>query len=543
MASSELEKLLERMRAAGSFEGDLMTMRKMMSRAPAYPKPDDITWEPLDAAGVPAEWVIPDDCAPGRVIVYFHGGGYATGTLESTLAPCAPTSLGQRAPACSRWTTDWRRSILSPRPSTTQSRRTASRSRPASYAEAIALGGDSSGGGLALATLVALRDLGDPMPVTAVCMSPWTDLTLSGASLQANGDADPMVQRCQPSPSWPMPTWARSIRDRRPRPHCSRIWRACRRLLVQVGTGELLRDDATRFAERADAAGVDVTLEMWDDVFHVWQAFADLLPEASGCHRADRCLRRQAAQCRPMTGTKMTPVEQTLPGRSAMNDLLSTARALRPVVEAEADATDRELTMTRPVVEALAESGLNHLQVPKELGGLEADVDTTLDVLEEVAHQDGSIGWTFMANANATAMCSMFDPSVAREMLEGRPEVVCAGQFVSRGKAKRVDGGFEVHGRFQFGSGIARATWIGGGALVLDADGNRELNEAGTPKVLAFVVPCDSVEITGNWDVMGLRGTGSFDYLIPEQVVEAGPRVLDVRCRAALRRGRVPPGR
>ena len=205
-----------------------------------------------------------------------------------------------------------------------------------------------------------------------------------------------------------------------------------------------------------------------------------------------------------------------------MNDLLSTARSLRPLVEAEADATDRELTMTSPVIEAFAESGLNHLQVPKELGGLEADVDTTLDVLEELAHQDGSIGWVFMANANATAMCSMFDPDVARQMLEGRPEVVCAGQFVSRGKAQRADGGFQVHGRFQFGSGIARATWVGGGALVRDADGNPERNDAGMPKVLAFVVPSDSVEITGNWDVMGLRGTGSFDYSIPEQFVEDG---------------------
>ena len=127
-----------------------------------------------------------------------------------------------------------------------------------------------------------------------------------------------------------------------------------------------------------------------------------------------------------------------------------------------------------------------------------------------------------MANANATAMCSMFDPDIARKMLEGRPEVVCAGQFVSRGKARRVDGGFQVHGRFQFGSGIAHATWIGGGALVRDAEGNPERNDAGMPKVLAFVVPSDSVEITGNWDVMGLRGTGSFDYTITEQFVEDG---------------------
>ena len=205
-----------------------------------------------------------------------------------------------------------------------------------------------------------------------------------------------------------------------------------------------------------------------------------------------------------------------------MDDPLTAARALRPLVEAEADETDRALTISGPLIEALTVSGLNHLQVPKELGGLEADIDTTLDVLEELSHQDGSIGWVYMANANATAMCSMLDPDVARPMLEGRPEVVCAGQFVSRGKARRAEGGFEVHGRFQFGSGIARATWIGGGALVRDLDGNPETNEVGLPKVLAFVVPSDRVEITGNWDVMGLRGTGSFDYTIPEQFVEEG---------------------
>ncbi|HKY13531.1 MAG TPA: acyl-CoA dehydrogenase family protein [Microthrixaceae bacterium] len=205
-----------------------------------------------------------------------------------------------------------------------------------------------------------------------------------------------------------------------------------------------------------------------------------------------------------------------------MNRTLSAARSLRGIVEAEADATDRELSMTAEVVEAFARSGLNHLQVPKELGGMEADTDTVLDVLAEIAHQDGSIGWTYMANANATAMCSMFDPDVARGMLDGRPDVVCAGQFVSRGKARRVDGGFQAHGRFQFGSGISRASWVGGGALVRDAEGNAERNDSGMPKVLAFVVPKDTVELTGNWDVMGLRGTGSFDYSISEQFIEEG---------------------
>ena len=223
-----------------------------------------------------------------------------------------------------------------------------------------------------------------------------------------------------------------------------------------------------------------------------------------------------------------------------MIDPLSVAKSLRPLVEAEADATDRELTITKPLIEAFAETGLNHLQVPKQLGGMEADSDTTLDVLEEVAHQDGSVGWTFMANSNATAFCSMFDPEVAHRILAGRPEVVFAGQFVSRGKARRVAGGFQVHGRFQFGSGVAHASWIGGGALVKDADGNPERNAAGMPAVLAFVVPRDTVEFTGNWDVMGLRGTGSFDYTIRDQFIEEGRTFwlfeCEPRCGGAMYR-------
>lgn len=203
-------------------------------------------------------------------------------------------------------------------------------------------------------------------------------------------------------------------------------------------------------------------------------------------------------------------------------DLLSVARGLRPLVEKEAEATDREGTLSARLVEAFAESGLNHLQVPRELGGLEADVDTVLDVLEELASQDGSVGWTFMANANSTAMCAMLDPTIAKEMLSGGSGIVCAGQLASRGKAHRSDGGYQVRGRFQFGSGIAHASWVGGGALILDADGNRELDDAGIPKVLAFFVPKDTVTLTGNWDVLGLRGTGSFDYTIAEQFIEDG---------------------
>ena len=136
--------------------------------------------------------MIPDDCEPGRALVYLHGGGYATGTLESTHALCSHLARATRARLLA---VDYRLAPEHPFPAAVDDAVTAYRfAISAGYApEAIALCGDSSGGGLALATLVGLRELGDPMPATAICMSPWTDLTLSGASLEPNRDADPMV--------------------------------------------------------------------------------------------------------------------------------------------------------------------------------------------------------------------------------------------------------------------------------------------------------------------------------------------------------------
>jgi monoterpene epsilon-lactone hydrolase len=278
MASQELQGLLENIRAAGSFDGDLMALRKMTSRAPAYPKPDDIAWEPVDAAGVPAEWVTPEDCEPGRAIVYFHGGGYSTGTIESARALSSHLARATRARLLA---VNYRLAPEHPFPAAVDDGVAAYRFAlsAGNEPEAVAVCGDSSGGGLALATLIALRDLGDPMPAAGVCFSPWTDLTLSGTSLQANRDSDPMVSA--PTLGLMADAYLGDL-DRRS-PTASPLFAdlaGLPPLLLQVGSSELLFDDTTRFVERAEEAGIDVTLEVWEDVFHVWHAFADLLPEA-----------------------------------------------------------------------------------------------------------------------------------------------------------------------------------------------------------------------------------------------------------------------
>ena len=278
MPSIELQKLVENIRAAGAFDGDLMAMRKMMSRAPAYPQPEDISWEPVDASGVPAEWVIPRDGVPGRAIVYLHGGGYATGTVEGARALTSHLARATRARVLA---VDYRLAPEHPFPAAVDDAVTAYRfAVSAGYApESTAIVGDSSGGGLALGTLIALGALGDPMPATAVCLCPWTDLTLSGPSLQANRDTDPMVSAATLS----LMADAYLGETDRSSPTASPLFAdlaGLPPLLLQVGSGELLLDDSKRFAERAEAAGIEVTLDVWEDTFHVWHSFADLLPEA-----------------------------------------------------------------------------------------------------------------------------------------------------------------------------------------------------------------------------------------------------------------------
>jgi alkylation response protein AidB-like acyl-CoA dehydrogenase len=207
---------------------------------------------------------------------------------------------------------------------------------------------------------------------------------------------------------------------------------------------------------------------------------------------------------------------------TTQHDALRAAKALRPILEAQADATDSELTLTKPCIEALTQANLFHVLVPKDLGGLECDTSTVIDVFEELAHQDGSIGWTHMANASATAYCAFLDPAAAREMVGDQPGSVFAGQFAPRGSARRAPGGFRVSGSYSFGSGSAHASHLGGGGFVLGDNGAPEMLPIGLPAYLCWFARKDTIEMQGGWDVLGLRGTGSFDYTIPEQVIESG---------------------
>ena len=205
----------------------------------------------------------------------------------------------------------------------------------------------------------------------------------------------------------------------------------------------------------------------------------------------------------------------------AATDPLAIARSLAPLVEREAAAAEGEGTLPASLVTAFRDSGLFALQIPRALGGFEADAETSLAVYEEVCRADGSAGWTLLANASTSAFATTYtsDDAVRAMFAHGVP--THAGQFSPRGRAVAVGGGYSVSGRYSFGSGSAHADWVGGGALEM-VDGQPRMLEAGRPAIRVFFVPRDKIEFAGNWDVIGLVGTGSFDYVVPEQFVDAG---------------------
>jgi indole-3-acetate monooxygenase len=206
---------------------------------------------------------------------------------------------------------------------------------------------------------------------------------------------------------------------------------------------------------------------------------------------------------------------------------LAQAQGLADLIGAEADRSERDATLSPAVVEAFHETGLFGLMVPKELGGTEADLPTVVSVYEEVSRADGSAGWTLLANATTSAFAGAYTgPSAVAAMFAGDRIAVAAGQFSPRGTAMRagdrVDDragdDYVVSGRYSFGSGSAHSPWIGGGALEL-RDGEFVPGPSGLPTIRAYFVPRERVEFLDNWDVMGLAGTGSYDYEVPEQAV------------------------
>jgi len=244
----------------------------------AFPTPPEIKVERVSAPVAPAEWLRPPGAVAGRVVLYLHGGGYVIGSPRSHRHLAAAIAAAAQA---SGLLLDYRLAPEHPFPGAVDDATAAYRwllEQGVAPAH-IVIGGDSAGGGLTVATLLALRDAGLPMPTGGVCISPWVDLTFSGASYRTRAAVDPIVTR----PG--IDEMARAYLGATPArtPLASPLFadlRGLPPLLIHVGSDEVLLDDAVQLADRAKAAGVDATLEVWDRMIHVWHWFLPMLDEA-----------------------------------------------------------------------------------------------------------------------------------------------------------------------------------------------------------------------------------------------------------------------
>jgi epsilon-lactone hydrolase len=241
--------------------------------------PAEIKRIPVEAGGVKAEWVLAPASQPQRHILYLHGGGYVIGSpslyrhLTWRLAAAAQARL---------LAADYRLAPEHPFPAALDDAMAIYRCLLESGADParIAVVGDSAGGGLAFALLLRCRDEGQlPLPAAVVALSPWTDLALTGTSLNANATADPFLDV-----NGIPPIAECYLAGADPRhPYASPLYGDPTGLppaLIQVGSDEVLRDDATRMAARLRAAGCAVSLEIWPRMPHVWHVFASVMPEA-----------------------------------------------------------------------------------------------------------------------------------------------------------------------------------------------------------------------------------------------------------------------
>jgi monoterpene epsilon-lactone hydrolase len=223
------------------------------------------------AGGVPVEWTATPEVDPTRIILFLHGGGYITGSILSHRHMVAQAGREARART---FAIDYRLAPEHPFPAAMDDALVAYRYLLAQghSSARIAFAGEAAGGGLVLATLVALRDAGDPLPSCAWIASPWVDLQMTGRTMETKATIDTLTQR-----PYLQELAGMYLNGADPRtPLASPLYAdlsGLPPLLIQVGSTETLLDDAVRLAGAAGAADVRVTLEIWPDMLHGWHLF------------------------------------------------------------------------------------------------------------------------------------------------------------------------------------------------------------------------------------------------------------------------------
>ena len=240
--------------------------------------PKDVKCISLEVKGIPAEWVSAPEAREDKIIFYLHGGGYVSGSLNSHRELVSRISRASKARVL---IIDYRLAPEHPFPAAVEDSTEAYKwliDDQNINPKNIIIAGDSAGGGLTFATLINLRDKGIALPAAAVGLSPWTDLGITQESYRNNRKIDPVVSIYGIIFDAELYLGDTDYQN----PLASPIYADLKGLppmYIQVGTAELLLDDSVVLAKRAKEAGIDVTLDIWDDMPHVFQAFAAFAPE------------------------------------------------------------------------------------------------------------------------------------------------------------------------------------------------------------------------------------------------------------------------
>ncbi|MBV8764363.1 MAG: alpha/beta hydrolase fold domain-containing protein [Hyphomicrobiales bacterium] len=271
MSDPEIEALRQLLAARPRPAGLAERRKRLDALGAQYRMATDVRVTPVDANGVRAEWTDTSDADTSRAILFLHGGGYVSGSLESHRHMIA--EAGRQA--CARTLAiGYRLAPEHPFPAALEDALSGYAFLLAQGIEPrrIAIAGESAGGGLALAALVSLREAGQALPACAWLSSPWVDLELSGASMATKAPVDPLIQRPYLEELGHMYLAGADPRS----PLVSPIYAELRGLpplLIQVGSAETLLDDAVRVAAAAGAADVEATLEIWPHMIHAWHLF------------------------------------------------------------------------------------------------------------------------------------------------------------------------------------------------------------------------------------------------------------------------------
>ncbi len=272
MASSEIDAIRELLRSKPRPAGFAERRERLDAIGSTSPPAGDIRLEPIDANGVAAEWSLALGSDPSKVLLFFHGGGYCSGSIVSHRGMVTEAGRAARARTLA---VGYRLAPEHPFPAAIEDARSAYRFLldQGVAPSKIAIAGDSAGGGLTLALMTRVRDAREPLPACAWLVSPWVDLQMTGASLADKAVTDPLISKSYleelasaylagADPTNPLVSPLNADLAGLPP------------LLVQVGSAETLLDDAVRIARRAGAADVRVNLEIWPHMIHAWHLWA-----------------------------------------------------------------------------------------------------------------------------------------------------------------------------------------------------------------------------------------------------------------------------